>query len=266
MKISVDIVETLFRNCIKKTGKTPDRIGLIEVSEIINASLPDRNKQIGKRYLYDTIFLGIQQARERGEEMLNLDRSVLDSLASFLGINDLDEYRKIHQPLIPITAQAIEGNWYSIVRCNSGKPRVLVSPVKIEVNHNFTLFELRGPHRSYQGKIRWTAGSFDCFITSKDDVKAIHLAFRLGVAKWPKVLSGVFSSISSSGIPVAGKEILLRSEKPYSEMTNHKISLTDNAKAEDSFIRAEILEFFSDFNSSYIKINDTSTFDLDDLL
>ena len=264
MNITVEIVELLLHKSVKKAGQTPDRIGLLETAGIINSSIPSNYRPIGSRYLYDTVFLRVQRARYQQAETVNLEQAMLDSLAAYLGFHGVDEFRSTQQPLIPPEARAIEGNWYSIVRCNSGKERVLVSPVKIEVRNSATFLELSGPHRTYQGKIRWTAGSFSCFLTSKDGIKVIHLAFRLGVAKRPSVLSGVFSGISSSGIPIAGKELLVRSAEDYTEMKNLRVNINQSDSI-PNLITPEIAQYFSDFEKSYIKIDSASTFDADKL-
>lgn len=268
MRISVDIVETLLNQSVKKAGKTSDRFGLIEAVSVINEALSIEYKQIGNRYLYDTLFLGVQRTRNQQAQTINLDRAMLDSLAAFLGFHSLDEFQQAQEPLVPLQVRAIEGNWYSIVRCNSGKARVLISPVVIEVINSVTFFELRGPHRTYRGKINWIGGSFSSFLVSKDGAKVIHLAFRLGVAKKPKILNGVFSGVSSSGIPIAGKELLVRSEEEYTAMKNKKVNIGKDASLSnnESLLTPEIIQYFANYDSSYIKIDFASTFDKDDLL
>ena len=267
MNITVDIVKMLLNHSVKKAGKTPDRIGLLEATEVINKSLPNGYKKLGSRYLYDTVFLSVKRAQDQQDSTINLEQSLLDSLAAYLDFHGVDEFRSIQQPLVPQEAHAIEGNWYSVVRCNSGKDSVLVSPVMIETVNATTFLELSGPHRIYKGKISWTAGSFSSFLVSTDGVKVIHLAFKVGVAKQPIILSGVFSGISSSGIPVAGKELLVRSSEEYTEMKNRRVNIKKiKATESEGLITAGIAKYFADFERSYIKVDSASTFDADDLI
>lgn len=262
MEIPIDLVELMLKKSTEKGNKSFDRFGLSQLHIPINENLPNQYKPLGKRYIYDTIFLGLEKAKRENQELINLDRSCLDSIVYYLGFKSIDEFRSQEAPLLPNEFFSIEGNWQSIVRCNSGAPDILVSPVKISItDSNKAILELRGPSRTYRGVIRWIGGSISSFIVSEDKVKALHLAFKVGVAKQPEVLLGVFSGVSSSGVPIAGKEILLRSNAVFEEIKNTRIKIA----SKDLRIPSSVFEYFSDFEKCYFKVTNTSTFNLDDL-
>ena len=263
MNIPVEIVELILKKAVKKAHQSYDRIGLLELAEIINKQLPKQYKQLSSRYLYETPYLSIKKAKNKGLQAIQIEEASLNSVAYFLGYDDVSAFRLSHFPSIPNEVYALEGNWWSIVRCNSGRPDILVSPVRIKLVNDKAILELRGPHRTYKGGIRWIGGSISSWIGSEDGVKVLHLAFQVGVARYPKTILGVFSSVSSSGHPIAGKEILMRSQQDYKEMINYKFDISEELAKEQPRIPAPIIHYFSDFDKCYFKITEAGTFDLD---
>ncbi|NRB46964.1 MAG: hypothetical protein HRU41_04785 [Saprospiraceae bacterium] len=260
MEIALDIANTLLGLAAKKGNKNLDRFGIMELSALVNETLPTAYRPLGQRYLYDTLYLNIQQAKRAKQATISVDRACMDSLAFFVGFQSLDDFIKHESPQLPQSAVSIIGNWYSIVRCNSGRPDLLLSPVQISLSENQEAdFRLRGPHRLYQGKIKWIGSSISCFLESNDKAKTLHLAFMLGVAKEPKVLIGVFSGVSTSGFPIAGKELLLRAEEDFQNLQNQRIPIQKGS------LPNSILTYFENYDSCYFKVQEASTFDFLDL-
>ena len=266
MEIEINLIEKALKKSAEKGQLTYDRFGLEKLRDKINEELPDDFKQLGKRYLYDTVFLAIQNGKKKESRKVSLNRSCLDSIVYYLGYKDIDHYRQAQVPMISKEIFPIEGNWYSVVRCNSGLPQLLLSPVRIMANNNnVPTIELRGPHRHYSGNINWAGGCINSLLTSNDNIKSIHLCFKIGLSKKPKIILGVFSGISSGGDPIAGKEILMKSEEEFSAMQNYIIPLSDEPSAKYSWIPKPIFKYFEDYNKCYFKIGHASTFDLNDL-
>jgi len=263
MNIPVEIVELILKKAVKKANQSYDRIGLLELAAIINKQLPVHYKRLSDRYLYETPYLSIKKAKSNGLDAIQLEASSLNSVAYFLGYDDVSAFRSSHFPMIPNEVYALEGNWWSIVRCNSGRPDILVSPVRISLANDKAMLELRGPHRTYKGVIRWIGGSISSWIGSEDRVKVMHLAFQVGVARYPKTLLGVFSSVSSSGHPIAGKEILMRSHQNYDDMINYKFNISEELARAHPRIPPPIIHYLSEFDKCYFKITEIGTFDLD---
>ncbi len=269
MEISLNIVDELIRKALAKGRCTNDPFGLSELTIKINEGLDNKYKKIGNRYLNETIAASIKKARSEDRSTLSLSPLSLDSIAAFLGFENLETFRLHLNPTLSPGQLAIEGTWYSFARCNSGNPHILISPVLISIaDNNEITMSMSGPSREYHGSIKWVAGSLSCYMSSADNAKYYHLAFKVGVVKNPKILQGVFSGISTSGLPIAGKELLVKTNKRFDEMKNHRIDLnglndpTENAPFP---ISESILSYFRDFNNCYIKIANPSTFDLDDL-
>ncbi len=260
MEIDLDIANTLLELAVKQGNRNGDRFGIIELSTLVNEKLPTAYRPLGQRYLYDTLYLNIQQAKKNKRSTIAVDRSCMDSLAFYVGFQSLEDFIQHENPQLPQTASSILGNWYSIVRCNSGLPDLLLSPVRIYLGENkVAQMQLKGPHRSYQGKIKWIGSSISCFLESDDKAKALHLSFMLGVAKAPRVLIGVFSGVSTSGFPIAGKELLLRKEETFEELHNRRIPIKEGS------LPASILAYFEKYDSCYFKVREVSTFDFRDL-
>lgn len=260
MEIALDIANTLLGLAIEKGNRNWDRFGIIELSSLVNETLPAAYRPLGQRYLYDTVYLNIQQAKKAKEAIISVDRACMDSLAFYVGFQSLDDFVQHERPQLPKSASSIIGNWYSIVRCNSGRPDLLLSPVQISLSENQEAnFQLKGPHRYYRGKIKWIGSSISCFLESNDKAKTLHLAFMLGVAKEPKVLIGVFSGVSTSGLPIAGKELLLRAEEEFKNLRNQRIPIQEGSLPDS------ILAYFENYDSCYFKVQEASTFDFLDL-
>lgn len=265
MEIALGIANTLLKLAVKKGNKTWDRFGIIELSALVNDKLPSAAyRPIGNRYLYDTLYLSIQQALKTDRNSISVDRACMDSLAFYIGFQSLDEFIQHESPQLPQSASSILGNWYSVVRCNSGRPDLLLSPVQISMEENQTAYlQLKGPHRMYKGKVKWIGSSISCHLESTDKAKVLHLSFLLGVAKSPKVLTGVFSGVSTGGFPIAGRELLLRTEVPFPELKNLRIPL--QGKSPQVEIPKQILHYFADYSHCYFKVKEVSTFDFLDL-
>ncbi|MBX2875871.1 MAG: hypothetical protein KTR30_27370 [Saprospiraceae bacterium] len=260
MEIALDIANTLLELAVKKGDRNLDRFGIIELSSLVNEKLPTGYRPLGQRYLYDTLYLNIQQAQKNKRSTIPVDRSCMDSLAFFVGFQSLEDFIQYESPQLPPSASSILGNWYSIVRCNSGLPDLLLSPVQISLEKNQVAhFQLKGPHRLYGGKVKWIGSSISCFLESNDKAKTLHLAFMLGVAKKPKVLIGVFSGVSTSGLPIAGKELLLRSDEAFEDLQNQRIPI------QEGLLPDSILNYFKHYDSCYFKVQEASTFDFLDL-
>lgn len=265
MEVALKTVETLLTMVVEKGGVPFDRIGLLELPGLINKTLSSNSKPLSKRYLYDTVFLSIQKAQKTASTYIQLERASLNTLSEYLGYKNIDEFRTIINPRMPQQAFALEGNWYSIVRCNSGLPYVMISPVKITASEEETQIILRGPHRFFKGKLSWLAGCISSVLTAEDG-KMQHLVFRVGLSKKPKLLQGVFSGVSTSGVPIAGKGLLFRSyEKDFEGMNNYKLKIRENMDHSPTNIPGKLLHYFQNYNQTYLKIGDTSTFDIGDL-
>lgn len=266
MEIPRTVVETILREVVKRAQKTFDRFGLYQLPKAINEVLPPDYKPIGPRYIYDSIYLSLERAKKLDEATVRLDQSCLDSMAYFIGFQNIESFKLAQLPAHSSKNSVLEGTWYSCVRSNSGLPNVLISPVEIRaVEDHKTILKLKGPHRVYQGEIRWTGSSMSCLAVSEDKTKTLHLAFKVGVSKHPKLLIGVFSGVSSAGDPIAGKEILYKSDLDFIQMKNFKVPIAAPENLMPYGIPGSIVTFFSDFDKNYFKISGISTFDLNDI-
>ncbi|MEM1319621.1 MAG: hypothetical protein AAGG75_05155 [Bacteroidota bacterium] len=264
MKISVESLEHLLEEVIKKANTNRERINLIELSEKINTVLPRDYKPLGNRYIYETIDRTIKKAKKEKKSSVRIGDASLHSLAYYIGFRDVEEFLSNRYPRLRTEAFAIEGNWYSIVRYISDLPVLLVSPVQVIIDGDVVRMKLYGKHRIYEGEINWIAGSISCFLSTTDKVKSLHLAFKLGVIKKPKLLKGVFSGVSSSGNPIAGREILWRPDEDieFEAMSNFKVDTEESLKIDDPRIPKPIITYFSNSKDSYLKISEAGTFDV----
>lgn len=225
--------------------------------------LKETGEEISQRYLYENLWTRAQRALQEGEPHLRVLRERLDLIArllkhrNFLDFSTQQAYLRLDSPL-----KTCLGNWYSYVRCNSGADIVLRSPVAIYSKEGQIYMDLHGPDRVFSGQLHFMATCIHSLLTSGD--KSIHLIFKLGLSQNPQVLQGVFSGVSTSESPIAGREILVRQpESELSALTNKKLYLDD---PEETELHPNIKHYFQHYPGNYIKINKVGTFGLDDLL
>lgn len=220
---------------------------------------------ISKRYLYENVFKQVERAIEKGEENVRLNMAYLNKIAAYLSYKDYYQFVYAFGSTLNARLKECLGNWYSYVRCNSGLDQVLVSPVRIFEEDYKAMLELKGPRRSFRGEARIKGGCLLCLLEAGEE-KELHLSFKMGVARHPRVLKGTFSGISTGGDPVAGREILVREESlKFEDMKNRKVSL-EQARQNPGMLDPRIAHFFKDYEGNYIKVSLVGVFDLDDLL
>ncbi len=220
---------------------------------------------ISKRYLYENVFKQVDKAIVKGEVNVRLNVAYLNKIAAFLSYNDFFQFIHTSSSTLNVQLRECLGNWYSYVRCNSGLDQVLVSPVRIFEQDNKAMLELKGPRRSFWGEVRIRGGCLLCLLEAGEE-KELHLSFKMGVARAPKVLKGTFSGVSTGGDSVAGREILVREDVLiFEDMRNRKVSL-EEARQNNDLLDPRIVHFFKDYEGNYIKVSLVGGFDLDDLL
>lgn len=218
----------------------------------------------GEQYLYKAMYLEARKLEEQGGGMLTLKDEYLEIIARYAGYENYLHFVKSLRYELPEALMNCKGEWYSYVRCNSGEMEVLVSPLRIYDKMNQVFMEMKGATRDFNGEIKMERDSLYCLLESREG-KNIHLVLKIGVAKKPKVLQGVFSGLSSGGDPIAGREVLVKQEgMEFEKMKNDKLKISAliNSKIEEEQI---IGAYFSDKERNILKGGQASTFDLSDL-
>lgn len=240
--------------------------------KLLNAQFPLMYKKmeevLGKSffaedYMYKKMFLRSRNA-EPPQESLRLKDEYLEIIAEYLGYKNYLQFLGMHEHKFPVALESCEGVWYSYVRCNSGDPEVYVSPVHIYQKTKQIFVEMRGYTRKFKGELKMEGNCLFCLLESGQD-KNIHLVLKIGLAKKPNVLQGVFSGLSSGGDPIAGREVFVRQHGTEFDKLKHKklkISELINSKDEEEKV---IGEYFSDKQLNILKGGQASTFELNDL-
>ncbi|MEL6699808.1 MAG: hypothetical protein AAFP89_26470 [Bacteroidota bacterium] len=133
------------------------------------------------------------------------------------------------------------------------------SPVSIDLYSGSLRVRLKGPHRILEGEGKLKNGCLYTTLNASD--KVIHMVFKLGKARNPNVLQGVFSGISTSGDPIAGREVWVKAAQ---ENENRIFNLEN--KGDKAALPQEVYRYFNDFGQNYIHIKRPSSFELDDLI
>jgi hypothetical protein len=148
--------------------------------------------------------------------------------------------------------EGILGEWVSIVRSND-RQHLLLTPILIVREEGEYKAEMRSTQTVFKGTVFESNGCLQLFFGN--DKKKLLLSFRIGEIKFPKVLQGTFSGISSSGAPIAGIEWLVRpNELPHEIEVPLKLQI-DNGTTNWRGLPEKLQEIFRDFDKCYLKTN-----------
>jgi hypothetical protein len=252
-------VNGLLQALASHTGQTFDGHGFMMMSEALQEF--KEFPEISRRYLSEKLHKRLQKCDTM---KIGLMRDKLEKIAEFLGFQNFNDF--VNTRYSPIDARLLGciGNWYSFVRCNSGRPDLLISPVKIFRNGQKVYLRLKGINRVFAGELRLKGSCLFCLLDTGSD-KELHITFKIGMEEHPLVLQGTFSGVSSGEDPIGGRELLLREEQvDFDKLHNRKISVNEAIEASEKKY-SRIGHYFSNYEKNNLKVSNVSTFDLDDL-
>ncbi len=233
-------------------NQTLDYAGFGAMSNVLD-------EPVSQRYL-DDLYRDTKQKISKEIFTTRKSKLFLDKIAQYLGFKNFDEFSATCNKEFSEIIKACIGYWWSYVRANSGN-YILKAPVRIFLDDNKQkiMMELRGAERTFIGEIVEKEGCMTGFLNS-GTAKRLGVCFKLGLSKQIQVTQGVFCGISSTGNPIAGKEILVREERiPFENMRWEKFPITDDR------IDENIRNYFTEYNKTCIQVKDVSGFDLESL-
>lgn len=255
MEAEVRHLETLLEQLKAKTNQPLDRRGLEVMEELTG---------VKQKYLYESIVLRIRDAKKFKNQTVNLHETKLDQLAKYLGFTGFRAFaRKIDTPPDSVLAATV-GTYYSIVRRNDGPAMLLLSPVLIaEENDNF-YYTLKGPVRTYKGRLTFVNGCL--FVLMQEPKgKQVHHIYNIGQSISPEILQGIFSAVTTNFEPIGGRTVLMRTKEQFENMKATQISQKEYGKAKDSGSK-QIAAYFKEFSKNNLKLNRVVTYTKDDLI
>lgn len=259
MELKLDHLDRIVEMLSEKTGQPLDLIGFGVMSERIGA------EKISKKYLYETLHLNKEKARKKKLKKLNLHITKLDTIAKFLGFDNIrDLIEEIEQPVNNILLECV-GNYYNYVRRNTKDTVIFRSPVSIYRDKTKIYFRLRGPASTYTGQLHYREGCLSV-VMQADNGKMIHHVYRVGKAIKPKVIQGIFSGVSTTFDPIGGRTVLVRVDEKPEALKNRALTARD---LKTSTIKHEkkLLPYFSRHETNNLSISSVGkTFTTDDLV
>lgn len=229
----------------------------------IKKSLPESPPFNSGDYLYRKLFRRAKLAEKKRTPFIRLNAQNIETIARFLGYQGYKQFLKMEHPDKDPVMASCAGTWYSYVRCNSGNPDILVSPVEISTKGKEVVMKLKGPGRIFHGQMSRKGNCLYCNLDGGNE-KKLNLIFKLGSVKHPDVLQGVFSGVSSGGDPIAGREVLIRKEIKFELMKNQKIDMTKEPEERDDEMKL-LYTYFGRKENTILKGGRSSTFTLSDL-
>ena len=253
MKIQASELRELYKLLSERTDEPIDFKGLESISNKIGGS-------ISQKYLYEKL----REVNVDKKEEVSINNAKLDVLLGYLGFDSYKDFRYHQANPILEELKSCEGNWINYVRQNSAKGYVLASPVKISQERQRMVYLLKGPDYNYQGNVNLRNGCLFCSF-SNENGKQFHHVYKIGSRRSPDVLQGVFSGISTSNEPIAGRTILVRNVHDFEKITNCKYTITELMASENDTSQA-IGTYFNKYSDNNLALNRVITYGLEDLL
>jgi len=254
MEIASSEVIILFEQLAEKLRIDLSSKGLAEISSQMNASVSDR-------YLYDKL----NEARKSSPStMLSFRDTKLRELIRFLGYDSYEAF--IYSTKHPISEilKSCEGTWVNYVRQNSDQGIVYSSPVHIFQSGPVMHYILRGPSYQYEGEIVYKNGCLFSLFKNKNG-KEFHHIYKIGSRRFPKLLQGVFSGISTANDPIGGRTLLIKDEREFDQIPNSQLMIEDLLQSVNT-VHLAIGKFFQFYENNNLRLNTVVSYGVEDLL
>ncbi len=253
--VNITHIESLLEKLSEKTGYPLNHHGFGKMSEVMN-------NEITQRYLYENLWTASRNSREANENTISLGHFHIDKIAEYLGYRDFDHFVKSLENPISSVLASVTGVYYCYVRKNAIEGSLLQSPVKIERMDNEITYLLKGAKRNYHGNMTYQEGCLFCTMTSGD--KSFHHVYQIMKHESPEVLMGVFSGISTSGDPIGGRCVLIKSKEDFDDLTIAELSVDDLQKSTD-INHQELAQYFETFEKNNLRVGRPFEFNIYDL-
>lgn len=256
MKVSKASVLLLLQEVSRKSGYSLDGKGFMQMESLFSNG-------ITQRYLKEQLYE--KAMREDDPSPFRPRINNLDTIAKYLNYADFNAFERAQTPAAPALsrqAESLVGNYWSIVRCNSGQPDLLISSVSIKIDNNQLVASLQSPVRLFEGPVDFLGDNV--FITlDTAPHKRLHVVLKIGNAIAPKVIQGVFSGINSGGMPIAGRELFVRQD--FKEAEGIAAGRVPLASFASHPVLHPLATYFAEFSHNNLRIKPSSRFDWTDL-
>jgi hypothetical protein len=211
-------------------------------------------------YLYRKLYL---PAQKPNRQTVSANVAIINAIAQSIGYDSFNHFTRVVDSDDNPVLKNCKGQWYSYVRCNSGQPYILRAPVLIYSEKKIMRMKLQGGVRTFIGNVVADGTCIYCMLKSSE-VKNIHMVLKTGLSTRPNVIQGVFSGLSTAGDPIAGREVLVRQEKKFEELSHKRIAIAEMLKSGEHEDRV-LARYFDRKESNILKAGTSSTFELGDL-
>jgi len=283
--LNMHIANTTYLHLLKKAKTTA---GIDESALLKHAFVRDKlcNSINQKLSLRGEDFLSAdtlknQRLKANNAATISISHKYLEPLLEYCGYKNLKEVETELDSLFPIVEllKNFEGFWYSYVRKNTkGNTVLLVAPVWLR-NPVETGIEmiLKPPERNgkpflYKGFLQLVNVCLVGTLTSTGS-KQISKFIKIGNGKPSTVLQGIFATINANNDPIAGREVLIKSNEvnykgleTNEDKTNYFEKLKHSVKsANDNLVSPELQQYFKTYQNNNLKTK-YSNGELSDLL
>lgn len=239
---STQSVLRLLNELADKRKVEMDYGGFGKMSEFIDSD------EISQKFLDDT-YRRVRKHLAANKPVVGTRIGKLNVIAVALGYKSFAQFEsRWSNPPEPLF-QACVGLWWSHVLGNVGNT-IYKAPVQIFHDEEEGMcIRLRGKENDFRGNITLRAGSLFCELDSGRE-KKLYIILKGEIGNRPDVLQGTFAGISSTGDPIAGRELFTRSsDEKFALMKWQAID------ADSEILGPRIRSYFSNTAENRIKID-----------
>lgn len=239
-------IKTLIETLAEKTGTDLSWKGFEKMAEAIS-------DKFDAKYLKYTLYEGKSVSKPRTAN--------LDIIAKAAGYKN---YRTFCDGLKsdPILGSMI-GEYYSYVRMNKEKGKILRSPVVISMKDGQVHYFQKGGRLNYSGEIVKREGCLFILMRSEEG-KSFYHVYRIGKRSAPEVLQGIFSGVTTDFEPIGGRAVLWRSTEPFNSLKIGKLDIADMQKSKQKDQKL-LAAYFQRKETNNLSIKSAYTFGPEDL-
>lgn len=253
MKVRVKHLKALLNELITFTGGSLSKKGL----KIIQ----DRIGGLGEDYLYNKILLKI---RNKGDDdFISYHDAPMEHIVRFLNYKDFEAFIDAVDNPIASQLKKCLGTYYSFVRRSMGDGTLFRSPVRIFEKESKVWMELKGKRLKYFGPVKLKR---DCLFVplESEEGKGFYHIYKIGTSEGPEVLQGMFSGVSNTFEPIAGRAVLLRMNNDFQTLKNDEQQIAKLKKSK-SLDERRLAEYFEKHSENNLVLKRVYFFDNRDL-
>lgn len=252
MKIEAKYLSAMLDQLVRKHRTVKEKKALENIAEEIGLT---------REYLYKKIYNPISSKDD--DELVGLRDAHIELILKNLGFETFQSFKDFVDSPLSEQIRSLAGAYYLYVRRNTKEGALLCSPMLLFENNNQMMLTLHGSQTRYSGQVSCAHGLVSMNIQSEEG-KFFHHIYQIGKVIRPHLLQGVFSGVTSTFEPIAGRAVLRHVEEKFENLSPAAL---DVEKLISEGTRPEELlgAYFRHYPENNLRLKRSTSFDWSDL-